>query len=217
MNRYINNIHFNIHFRNFMRQAVLLLVLAMSALALTRPALAVEYNQVQLKKSSIRFVARQMGVPTDGHFARFAAQINFDPAQLASSQARIEVDVGSIDVGNAEANDEVKGASWFNVVQMPKAIFTASQLKALGNSRYQAQGKMRIKGKTQDVVATFTSKQEGADMVLTGSIPLRRMQYGIGEGMWSDVSIVADEVQVNFHFVLSAAAGTGADSVPAAQ
>ncbi|KYC28837.1 conserved exported protein of unknown function [Sterolibacterium denitrificans] len=180
---------------------------ALSALV-AAPAVALEYGTVQLGKSSIRFVARQMGVPTDGHFSRFGAQLAFDPAKPESGRARIEVDLASIDVGGAEANEEVKSKSWFNIKETPAATFVSSQLRALGSGRYEAVGRMSIKGRTQEIVAPFTAKQEGANMVLDGSIPIRRLQYGIGEGMWSDVSVVADEVQVNFRFVLSPSAGS---------
>lgn len=183
--------------------APLLIILAGGGLT---PVMAAEYSVVQVDKSSIRFTARQMGVPTEGHFARFAAQLVFDPARLEASQARIEVDVGSIDVGSAEANEEVKGKSWFNIRQIPSATFTSSRLRALGNNRYEAIGQMNIKGRAQEVVAPFTARAEGANMVLEGSIPIRRMQYGIGEGMWSDVSVVADEVQVRFRLLLSPSA-----------
>lgn len=181
---------------------------ALSALltAASAPAMALEYGAVQPEKSSIRFVARQMGVPTEGRFARFGAQVSFDPAKPESGRARIEVDIASIDVGSTEANDEVKSKSWFNVKEIPAATFVSSRLRALGDDRYEAVGRMDIKGRAQEVVALFTARQEGASMVLDGSIPVRRLQYGIGEGMWSDVSVVADEVQVRFRFVLSPSA-----------
>jgi polyisoprenoid-binding protein YceI len=36
-----------------------------------------------------------------------------------------------------------------------------------------------------------------------GSFPLKRLDYGIGSGVWGDTSVVADEVQVRFHLVLT--------------
>lgn len=186
------------------RVALLAALLAMPAL----PAAAVEYNVVQLEKSSIRFVAKQMGVPSAGGFGRFVARIAFDPARPENGRAQIDVDLASIDAGSAEANDEVKGKAWFNVREIPAASFVASQLKALGGGRYEAAGKMSIKGRTQDVVAVFTAKPDGKAMLLDGAIPIRRLQYGIGEGVWADTATVADEVQVRFHFTLNAGPAT---------
>jgi len=36
-------------------------------------------------------------------------------------------------------------------------------------------------------------------LILGGAFPLKRLAYGIGSGVWSDTSMVADEFQVKFH------------------
>ena len=77
-----------------------------------------------------------------------AAQISIDPARPEAGHARIEIDLASIDAGSTEANDEVKGKSWFNTREFPKASFVSSAVKALGGGRFEAAGKMTIKGKT---------------------------------------------------------------------
>lgn len=179
-------------------------ITATASCLLPLPAMAMEYGQVQADKSSLRFVAKQMGVPTEGRFGKFTARIAFDPAKPETASARIDVELASIDAGSAEANDEVKSKAWFNVREFPAATFVTHQLKAIGNSRYEATGKMTIKGKTRDVVAPFTAKIDGNTAVLEGSIPIQRLQYGIGDGVWADTSVVADEVQVRFRFTLSA-------------
>ncbi len=179
-------------------------ITATASCLLPLPAMAMEYGQVQADKSSLRFVAKQMGVPTEGRFGKFTARIAFDPAKPETASARIDVELASIDAGSAEANDEVKSKAWFNVREFPAATFVTHQLKAIGNSRYEATGKMTIKGRTLDVVAPFTARTEGNTMVLDGAIPIQRLQYGIGEGIWSDIATVADEVQLRFRFTLGA-------------
>ena len=175
------------------------------AFVLPLTAMSAEFNAVQQDKSSVSFVFKQMGVPVDGKFAKFAAKINFDPAQVTKATAQIDVELNSIDTGNGEANDEAKGKAWFNAREFPLARFVSSGVKALGGNRYEANGKMSIKGRTRDVVTPFTMRQEGSLIVLEGSIPLQRLQYAIGEGAWSDTGTVADEVQVRFRFTLSSA------------
>ena len=34
----------------------------------------------------------------------------------------------------------------------------------------------------------------------------RRLEFGVGDGVWSDVSTVANEVQIKFHIVAAPAA-----------
>ena len=49
--------------------------------------------QLDAGKSSVTAVARQIGVPMEGKFKRFAAAVDFDPARLASSSAKVEIEV----------------------------------------------------------------------------------------------------------------------------
>ena len=165
-------------------------------------AYGAELSAVQLDQSAIAFVSRQMNVPVEGAFKKFTAQFNIDPARPEAGRARIEIDLASIDAGSTEANDEVKSKSWFNTREFPKASFVSSAVKALGGGRFEALGRMTVKGKTLESRASFTLKQEKGVLILDGAFPLKRLDYGIGSGVWSDTSVVADEVLVKFHFVL---------------
>ncbi|MBI4986731.1 MAG: YceI family protein [Rhodocyclales bacterium] len=176
----------------------------LAALLPTLAATAAEFNVVEIDKSRVSFVSKQMGVPVEGGFKKFAAQIALDPAKPETGRAQIEIDLASIDAGSTDANEEVKGKAWFNTREYPTAKFVASGVKALGNGRYEAKGQMTIKGRTRDVVAPFTYKAEGTRVVIEGAIPVLRLQYGVGEGLWSDTATVADEVQVKFRFALAA-------------
>lgn len=161
-----------------------------------------EFSSVQLDKSSIAFVSRQMNVPVEGVFRKFSAQIHLDPARPEAGRAQIDVDLASIDAGNAEANDEVKSKLWFNVREFPRASFVSSSVRPLGNGRFEANGKLTIKGKALETRAAFTLKEEKGVLTLDGTFPLKRLDYAIGSGVWSDTSVVADEILVRFHFVL---------------
>ena len=166
---------------------------------------AAEFNLVQTDKSTLAFAYKQMGVPMEGNFGKFSVRINFDPARVNAAQAQIEVDLASIDTGSNEANDEVAGKQWFNTKMFPSAQFVSTGVKALGGNRYEVSGKLTLKGKALNVSAPFTFKQEGAAGVFDGAFILKRLDYSIGEGAWTDVSAVANEIQIKFHVVAHAA------------
>ena len=172
--------------------------------ALPLLASAAEFNAVQHDKSRVGFVSKQMGVPVEGGFKKFTAQIAFDPAKPEGGRAQIEIDLASIDAGSSDADDEVKGKNWFDVRQFPTAKFVSSGVKALGGGRFEARGQMTIKGKTREVVAPFAYRMDGANAVLEGAVPIMRLQYGVGAGIWSDTATVADEVQVQFRLTVAA-------------
>lgn len=165
-------------------------------------ASAVEYSKVLAEKSSISFVSKQMSVPVEGVFKKFSAHMRINPARPEAGVAHIEIDLASIDAGSAEANDEVKGKSWFSVAEFPKAEFVSSAVKSLGGGKFEATGKMTIKGKTLEVRAPFTLKEDKGGVNIDGAFTLKRLDFGIGSGLWSDTSVVADEVQIKFHLML---------------
>lgn len=179
------------------RAAALLLV--MTALdASTAGAQSVIYE-----KSRISCVSKQMNVPVEALFRKFSAQISFDPAHAESTKASIEIDVGSFDIDNAEANDEARGKAWFDARNFPKATFTATSVKALGGSRFEARGPLTIKGKTVEVVTPFTYRDTPGGGMIDGNFSVKRLQFNIGDGAWKDTDTVADEVQIRYQLLLS--------------
>jgi polyisoprenoid-binding protein YceI len=181
--------------------------LALAAILITAPAAqAVEFTQYQHGKSSLAFVYKQMNVPVDGQFKSFRAKLAFDPAKPAAAKAEFEIDLASIDAGSKDANDEVAGKAWFDTKAFPVARFVATSVKPLGNNRFEVAGKMSIKGKTQDLSTPVTVTQQGSSATFDGSLVLKRADYGIGDGVWADFGTVANEIQIKFRLVASAAA-----------
>lgn len=172
-------------------------------LAMFANAQAADYAVIP-DKSILSFVYKQMGVPVDGQFKNFSAKINFDPARLAAAQAEIDLDLASIDAGSAEANDEVAGKVWFNAKAFPRAKFVATGVKALGGNRYEASGKLTLKGQTREVTAPFTFAPQGNQSVFDGSFILKRADFAIGEGIWADFGTVANEIRIKFRFLAQA-------------
>jgi polyisoprenoid-binding protein YceI len=183
-----------------------LLCTALAAFLEAGGAYAQRLTAVDLDKSTITFVSKQMSVPVEGKFGKFSVRLDFDAAKPSEGRVRVELDLASIDTGSDEANDEVKAKGWFDVKNHPAARFVSSAVKSLGASRYEVAGKLTIKGRTKNVVAPFTVKPVGQGAVFDGAFALKRLDFGIGEGVWSDTDTVADEVQVKFR--ISATGGT---------
>ena len=154
-------------------------------------------------QSQITFTSKQMGVPVDGQFKKFDAQVAFDPAQLAASRIAFTVDTGSATLGVKESDAELPKAPWFNVAKFPQATFQSTAIKALGGGRYEVAGKLAIKGNSQDVTVPVAMTQSGATTTATGSFVIKRLAFKIGENEWADTSMVADDVQVTFKLVLT--------------
>lgn len=177
------------------------LALGSAALLAAQPAVA--QQKLVPAQSEVQFTARQMGVPLEGHFKKFDAQVSFDPAKLATSKIVFTVDTGSATMGSRETDAELPKATWFNVPQFPQATFQSSAIKALGAGKFEVTGKLSIKGMARDVVVPVTLVQNGATTLATGALPLKRLAFKIGENEWADTSMVADDVQVKFKLALT--------------
>ena len=178
----------------FARKAVLAAVLV-AGIAYATPL------KVDSAKSAVSATFKQMGVAVDAKFNKFGAQVEYDAAKPEKSTASVDIDVASFDLGDPDYNSEVRKKEWFNAAQFPKANFTATKIRAAGPGKLDVAGRLTLKGKTADVSFPMTVKKEGAAQVFEGSVPIRRLAFGIGDGEWKDTSIVADEVIIKFRVV----------------
>lgn len=151
--------------------------------------------------SEVTFTAKQIGVPLEGRFKRFDAQIALDPKQPQTGKVSIGIELGSVAI-SAETDGELAQAPWFNTAKFPKATFTSTAIKALGGGRFEVVGTLTIKGQARPLVVPVTLTQAGGQTTATGSFTLKRLDFKVGEGEWADTSVVANEVQVRFKLLL---------------
>jgi polyisoprenoid-binding protein YceI len=154
-------------------------------------------------QSEIAFTTRQMGVPVDGRFRSFDAQVSFDPKKPEAARVAFTIDLASAAIGTAETEAELAKPDWFNTKAFPKAGFQSSAVKALGGGRFEVTGTLDIKGAKQNLVVPVTLTQAGATSTASGSFTLKRLDFKIGDGDWKDTSMVANEVQVRFKLALT--------------
>ncbi|MBY0463500.1 MAG: YceI family protein [Burkholderiales bacterium] len=183
-----------------------LTLIAAVALMAAAPAAFAQQKLVPAQ-SSLGFVIKQMGVPVEGQFKSFDAQVTFDPAKLATSRIAFTVDMGSATMGTKEVDVEMPKPVWLSALKFPQATFQSAAIKALGGGKFEVQGKLSIKGNARDVTVPVTLAQTGAAPNLattaTGAFTIPRLAFKIGEGDWADTSMVADEVQVKFKLALN--------------
>ncbi len=154
------------------------------------------------EKSEIVFTTRQMGVPVEGRFGRFSATLALDPKKPEAGSVAFTIDTASARFGSAELDAEVGKPEWLNAPKFPQASFQSSAIKAAGEGRFEVAGRLTIKGATQDVRVPVQLVQQGANGTASGSFTLKRLAFKVGEGEWSDTSLLADDVQVRFKLAL---------------
>ena len=186
-----------------MTHAFLRTALASTATALVLFAPAAQAQKLDASKSDVVFVSKQMGVPVEGHFRKFDAQIAFDPKKPEAGKVTLTVDLVSATLGVPETDAELPKATWFNTAKFPQATFVSSGIKATGAGKFDVTGKLAIKGATRDLVVPVSVTQAGGVSTAVGTFTLKRLDFKIGEGEWADTSMVANDVQVKFKLNLS--------------
>ncbi len=180
----------------------ILVTSALGATALLGGQVALAQQKVDPARSEITFVSKQMGVPVEGRFRKFDAQVSFDPKKPEAGKIAFSIDLGSTTV-SPDADAELPKAIWFNVPKFPQAAFQSGAIKAAGPGKFEVAGKLAIKGSSRDVVVPVTLTQAGAITTANGSFAIKRLDFKIGEGDWADTSMVANDVQVKFKLTLS--------------
>src|SRR5687767_12219714 len=180
-----------------------LLSLCVAALCFSMLAGAAQYR-LDPAKSSLSFVFTQAGARSEGQFKKFDVHLTLDPKQPASGKLEVVVQVGSLDTADAERDQTLKDPDLFNVAKFPEARFVSSSIASSGADRYEANGKLTIRGVTRDVRVPFTFKAAG-DM--KGQFAIRRLDFGVGQGEWKSTEWVANDVTVSFALRLPQAAG----------
>lgn len=162
-------------------------------------AQAANFQSLVNEQSSITFSYKQMGVVMDGKFRKFQAQVSLNTDKPMQAKGSIEIDLASIDTGSSEADQEVVGKSWFHVAAHPKARFVLKSFKPVGANQFEAVGQFTLKGQTRELTIPVKLSPQG---VLTGSVVIKRSDYGIGEGMWAKFDVLANDITVKFNLNL---------------
>jgi polyisoprenoid-binding protein YceI len=175
-----------------------------AALALAAAFCQATYAQtVDAGGSELVFVTKQMGVPVEGRFERWSAQVALDPRKPEAGQVVLRIQVDSVTFAAPEVTAEAQRPVWLDTARFPQAVFQSTTIKPAGSGRYEMSGKLTLKGQSHDMVVPITLAQNGARGTATGQFTVKRNDFRIGEGEWTDPSLVAPEVQVRFRIALS--------------
>jgi cytochrome b561 len=159
-------------------------------------------------KSTLEFTFMQAGAQNKGRFTRFPVSFDFAPGALAGSRLEVTVEIGSLDSGDKERDDTLRGTDLFAVEKFPQAHFSASQFVRTA-SGFEALGKLTLRGVTRDARVPFTFRTADEHGVavgyMSGKTSIRRLDFGVGQGDWRATDQVGNDVGVAFALRLTSA------------
>ena len=196
------------HTRAALTAILLTFSAALPAAAWGASAPAVHYV-ADAAKSTLEFSFQQAGAQNKGKFTRFPVSFDFAPDNLAAGRLEVSVEMASLDTGDKERDDTLRGADLFAVAKFPQAHFSATQFNKTATG-YEAVGKLTIRGVTRDARVPFTFRTADEHGVavgyMSGKTSVRRLDFGVGQGEWKSTEQVGNDVGVSFALRLTAAA-----------
>lgn len=157
---------------------------------------------LQPRQSKLTFTGTQAGAPFEAVFEKFTADIRFDPKDLATSRFDVKIDLDSVNSGDAERDETIKGVDLFAVRQWPSGHYIAEKFTDKGAGKFSATGKLTLRNVTRDVPLEFTFEDGKEGAWLKGAASLKRLDFGVGQGDWKDTASVANDVKVKFALLL---------------
>jgi polyisoprenoid-binding protein YceI len=163
-------------------------------------------HYVQAGGSSLGFTFEQAGAQSNGSFKQFATTFDYDEKNLAASKLNVKVQITSLDTQDKDRDGTLNSADLFDSQKFPGATYAASSL-AKGASGVEAVGKLTIRGITKDLRVPLKITPAGAGLELSGSVTIKRLDFGVGQGEWKSTEWVGDAVKLTYKVVLNKAAG----------
>jgi polyisoprenoid-binding protein YceI len=166
------------------------------------PVVAADY--VQAPGSTLAFAGTYEGEAFTGRFPGFVTRFSFDPAQLANAKLDVTIPLATASTGNSDYDGEMRGSSFFNAAKFPQARYTATSFRALGGNNFVADGTLNLRGVSKPVALTFTWTP-GAQPVLSGKASVKRLDFGVGQGDWSETDLIPNAIAVSTKVIFAPA------------
>lgn len=151
-----------------------------------------------LRGSRLGFSTSYGGTAINGSFGDWRAEIRFDPAHPDQARISAVIMLGSARSGDAERDETLKGPSFFNIANQPRARFAASGFQPAGKDRYTATGTLTLDGVSRPVRLTFALTITGNRARASGTASLSRLAYRVGRDEWEATDQIPDRVGISF-------------------
>ncbi|MFU2017699.1 YceI family protein [Peribacillus butanolivorans] len=136
--------------------------------------------------SAIEFSVKHMMIAkVKGSFNKFEANISANPSDLTTAEIDFTVDVASIDTRNADRDNHLRSADFFDVEKNPTLTFKSTKIVKTGDDEYDVTGEVTLNGFTNEETFAITFEGQGKDpwgnekAGFSGKGKVKRSDYGL--------------------------------------
>jgi polyisoprenoid-binding protein YceI len=130
--------------------------------------------------SAIEFTATKVVLGRqEGTFTRFHGAIAFVEGNAAASSVSVEIEMASVDAGNATLTQHLKSADFFDVAKYPRSTFRSTSIKPADGGVYQVTGTLELHGVKKSISFPATIHASAKSVDADAAFPLNRKDFGI--------------------------------------
>ncbi|RMF36470.1 MAG: polyisoprenoid-binding protein [Chlorobiota bacterium] len=120
--------------------------------------------KVDQSHSNVLFTVDHMVISeVTGYFKVFDGTITVSKPDWSDAKIEFTVDVASINTDNERRDNHLRSEDFFDAAKYPKATFTATGMRKVGQNTYKLTGDLTIRGTTKKVTWNVTFKGQTKD------------------------------------------------------
>lgn len=181
-----------------LRFGILLLAAAAS------PLLAADTYTIDKNHSDVSFRIRHFASKIRGRFTDYSGTIQADTAKPETSSVEFTIKASSIDTGNADRDNHLRTADFFDAAKYPEISFKSTKMTPTGKDTYDVTGTLTMRGvaKTITIPVAYlgSAKDPGGNERASFelSTKLNRKDFGINWNKALDEGgfMLSDDVDV---------------------
>ncbi|MGH9837755.1 MAG: YceI family protein [Blastocatellia bacterium] len=168
---------------------ILFVLTTLTVGAQTRPHI------VDQAHSQINFVAEARFISAHGHFDKWDAEVQLDPAKIENSSFKITIEATSINTRIERRDNHLRSKDFFDVATYPQITLVSKKITKTGDRTYAVVGDLTLHGVTKqvdiEITQVFYENNRGR---FRANFRLNRKEFGINFN--SNMNPIEDIVQV---------------------
>ena len=160
---------------------------------------------VDAAHSKVGFAVKHLGIATvRGKFNSFEGTVEV-PGDISAARVTGSIDVASVDTNEAQRDEHLRSADFFDAENHPKLTFSSKRIEAVDEETFRVTGDLTLHGVTREVV--LQAEVQGTDvdpwgndrvgLEVTGQI--NRSDFGMrfNQALGSGNMLVSDKVKLS--------------------
>ena len=162
--------------------------------------------------STAQFKVKHMMISNvKGEFTALTGALKLDRAEVTQSQVTASIDATTINTNEAQRDDHLKSADFFDVEKFPSLSFKSTRVSQRGDGELAVTGELSIHGVTRNVVfqvegpsAPMKDPWGGTRIGLSATTRINRKDFGLtwNAALETGGILVGDEVTISLDIQL---------------